>query len=74
LDFVAVEADNGAIGGFGSNEFMVKTNVGEDEIAVCDSCNYAANLEKAECVFVESKTKEVGFSHQYSYRACSSRN
>lgn len=51
LDFVMVDADNGPMGGSGSNEFMVKSNIGEDEIAVCQSCGYAANLEKAECVF-----------------------
>ncbi len=51
LRYVIVDADNGAMGGFGSNEFMVKSNVGEDEIAVCEHCNYAANLEKAPCVY-----------------------
>lgn len=43
----AVEADSGAMGGSGSAEFMVKSEVGEDEIAFCSSCNYAANMEKA---------------------------
>lgn len=51
LDYVAVYADCGYMGGNGSQEFMVKSNVGEDEITVCDACNYAANLEKAECVY-----------------------
>jgi len=49
LDFVPVEADNGVMGGAGSIEFMVKADIGEDEIIVCD-CNYGANTEKAECV------------------------
>lgn len=53
LDFVKVEADNGAMGGSGSREFMVKNDVGEDEIIVCHDCGYAANTEKAECVFKE---------------------
>jgi len=48
LKFRAVEADSGAIGGSGSNEFHVLAESGEDEIIYCDSCNYAANLEKAE--------------------------
>ncbi|MGP1580610.1 MAG: proline--tRNA ligase [Wolinella sp.] len=47
LLFRAVEADSGAIGGSGSKEFMVLANSGEDSIAVCDSCEYAANIEAA---------------------------
>ncbi|MHB1021751.1 MAG: proline--tRNA ligase [Acidobacteriaceae bacterium] len=47
LTFVAVEADSGAMGGSGSQEFMVYTDAGEDLIASCASCGYAANLEKA---------------------------
>ncbi|CAN5731296.1 proline--tRNA ligase [soil metagenome] len=46
LDFVAVEADSGAMGGSGSQEFMVYTDAGEDLIASSAS-GYAANLEKA---------------------------
>jgi prolyl-tRNA synthetase len=47
LRFVAVEADSGAMGGSQSQEFMVYTDAGEDFIASCPSCGYAANLEKA---------------------------
>lgn len=50
LDFTIVEADSGAMGGSGSQEFMAKSPVGEDGIAYCDDCGYAANYEKAECV------------------------
>ena len=49
LDFTVVDADSGAMGGSGSQEFMVKSPVGEDGIAYCDVCNYAANYEKAPC-------------------------
>ncbi len=49
LDFRAVEADTGNIGGSFSHEFMVLAETGEDFIASCDSCDYAANVEKAEC-------------------------
>ncbi|WP_027626549.1 proline--tRNA ligase [Clostridium lundense] len=42
-----VEADSGAMGGSGSAEFMVKSEIGEDEIAFCTACEYAANVEKA---------------------------
>ena len=47
LKFVAVEADSGAMGGSQSQEFMVYTDAGEDLIASCPVCHYAANLEKA---------------------------
>ncbi|MBE0576377.1 MAG: proline--tRNA ligase [Desulfuromonadales bacterium] len=48
LDFRAVEADSGAIGGSFSHEFMVLAETGEDAIVSCDTCEYAANVEKAE--------------------------
>ncbi len=47
LKFVAVEADSGSMGGSQSQEFMVYTDAGEDLIASCPVCGYAANLEKA---------------------------
>jgi prolyl-tRNA synthetase len=48
LKFRAVEADTGNIGGTASHEFMVLASSGEDAIVSCDSCQYAANVEKAE--------------------------
>lgn len=51
LRFRAVEADTGSIGGNFSHEFMVLADTGEDTIAVCDSCEYAANVERAEAVW-----------------------
>ncbi len=47
LRFVSVEADSGAMGGSQSQEFMVYSDAGEDLIASCPVCGYAANLEKA---------------------------
>jgi prolyl-tRNA synthetase len=48
LEFRAVEADAGAIGGEGgTHEFMALADIGEDTIATCNHCDYAANLEKA---------------------------
>jgi prolyl-tRNA synthetase len=44
----AVEADPGAIGGSGSQEFMVLADTGEDTILFCDQCDYAANQERAQ--------------------------
>lgn len=48
LDAKAVSADSGAIGGANSAEFMVKSEVGEDDVVFCTKCDYAANIEKAE--------------------------
>jgi prolyl-tRNA synthetase len=49
LEFRAVEADTGAIGGSSSHEFMVIADSGEDAIVSCEECEYSANVEKAEC-------------------------
>ncbi len=48
LDVKCVEADSGAIGGSNSAEFMVKSEVGEDDVVFCTCCDYAANIEKAQ--------------------------
>jgi prolyl-tRNA synthetase len=47
LNFRAVEADSGAIGGTDTHEFMVLSDIGEDTIAYSDRSDYAANIEKA---------------------------
>jgi prolyl-tRNA synthetase len=47
IEFSIVEASSGSMGGSESNEFMAKTDAGEDLIASCSNCDYAANLEKA---------------------------
>jgi prolyl-tRNA synthetase len=54
LRFRAVEADTGSIGGSSSHEFMVLADSGEDAIVSCSSCEYAANVEKAESRPVEA--------------------
>lgn len=51
LKFRAVEADTGSIGGSASHEFMVLAATGEDTIAACTACEYAANVERAACVW-----------------------
>ncbi|MBI5235275.1 MAG: proline--tRNA ligase [Deltaproteobacteria bacterium] len=48
LEFRPVEADTGNIGGNFSHEFMVLADTGEDAIAACNACSYAANVERAE--------------------------
>jgi len=47
LDFVAVQAHSGSMGGSESSEFMVRTDAGEDLVAACPRCGYAANTETA---------------------------
>src|SRR5947209_10916856 len=49
LRFVVAEAHSGAMGGSQSHEFMVYTDAGEDMVASCPKCGYAANLEEATC-------------------------
>lgn len=59
LDFIVVDADSGAMGGSGSQEFMVKSESGEDVIAFCPHCRYAANVEKAACVPETAENEEL---------------
>jgi|RhiMethySRZTD1v2_1073278.scaffolds.fasta_scaffold181687_1 prolyl-tRNA synthetase len=47
IEFSIVEASSGSMGGSESNEFMARTDAGEDLIASCSNCDYAANIEKA---------------------------
>lgn len=59
LDAKCVEADSGAIGGSNSAEFMVKSEVGEDDIVFCTECDYAANIEKATARLEEVEKEEL---------------
>jgi len=47
LKYMVIEADSGAMGGSQSQEFMVRTPAGEDQVVSCEKCDYAANMEKA---------------------------
>ncbi len=59
LEFRAVEADSGAIGGSFSHEFMVLAETGEDTLVICNQCSYAANVEKAVIVLPEVELPAV---------------
>ena len=59
LTFRAVEADGGAIGGSGTHEFMVIADSGEAAIVYCPSCEYAANVEKAELKAISMPKEEL---------------
>ena len=54
-----VEADSGAIGGSNSAEFMVKSEVGEDDVVFCNACDYAANMEKAPSTVDKAEKEEA---------------
>ncbi|TAG96018.1 MAG: proline--tRNA ligase [Oscillatoriales cyanobacterium] len=56
LQFRAVDADSGAIGGSGSQEFMVLAEAGEDEVLYTEDGQYAANLEKAVSIPTDAET------------------
>ncbi len=59
LQFRAVEADNGAIGGGHSHEFTVLAPSGESSIAYCEACDYAASDEKAELKLIQAEPEEL---------------
>ncbi len=48
IKFYVVQSDMGMMGGTGAHEFMAPSPAGEDDVALCDSCGYAANVELAE--------------------------
>ena len=58
IKYFVVGAFSGAMGGSGSEEFMVKSDAGEDTVAYCDACGYSANLEVAASV-VEPRKREA---------------
>jgi len=55
-----VEADTGVIGGNHSHEFMVPAETGENEVAFCEACGYAANIEKATSGIPKTAAREAG--------------
>ncbi len=55
-----VEADTGVIGGNYSHEFMVPAATGENEVAFCETCGYAANLEKATSGVPKTAARDIG--------------
>lgn len=63
LKYFVVGASSGAMGGSKSEEFMVKSDAGEDTVAYCESCGYAANVEVAQSIANpitrETESKEI---------------
>ena len=59
LSVIPVKADSGAMGGSGSEEFMVESTIGDNTLILCKSCGYAANVEKASCGEVPAAKSEA---------------
>ncbi len=57
LHAIPVEASSGAMGGSDSVEFMVESPAGEDDVAVCGSCGYSANVERATSIIPEVENR-----------------
>ena len=55
INTIPVRADTGAMGGSGSEEFMVESEIGDNTLILCPKCGYAANVEKASCALDEAK-------------------
>ncbi len=53
-DFLAVESDSGMMGGNKTHEFMFLSHIGEDTLAVCNNCDYTANVEVAKSILNQS--------------------
>jgi len=59
LSVIPVQADSGAMGGSGSEEIMVESEIGDNTLLLCRVCDYAANVEKASCVPDYTPVKSV---------------
>lgn len=66
LKFYEVESDPGMMGGGQSHEFMAPSLAGEDEIVICDSCGYAANIEVADSIPPEAIKEESNLKELYT--------
>lgn len=61
IKFYVVQSDTGMMGGSMAHEFMAPSPAGEDVVALCDACGYAANVELAESVATETKLQDMDF-------------
>jgi len=59
IDYKIVKSDTGAMGGSLSEEYQAITNIGEDTIVLCDTCNYASNIEVSECISEMSNEEKL---------------
>ncbi len=59
INYTIVKADTGVMGGILSEEFQAITDIGEDILVLCDSCDYASNIEIAECIEKNIENNEL---------------
>jgi prolyl-tRNA synthetase len=64
LDYKVVTADTGIMGGLLSEEFQAVTDIGEDILVLCDSCNYASNIEVSKCVNNTKPSDEAELNYE----------
>jgi len=60
IEYLVVDSDPGMMGGAGSHEFMAPSAAGEDEVALCDHCGYAANVELARAIPATPPARDLG--------------
>jgi prolyl-tRNA synthetase len=61
IRFYRVESDPGMMGGATAHEYMAPSPAGEDDVALCDGCGYAANVELAKSIPIEQAPKEMAY-------------
>lgn len=66
LKYYQVESDPGIMGDMESHEFMAPTPAGEDDIVLCDSCGYSANIEVAQSRFPTLSSSDLEFKEVYT--------
>ena len=66
IKFYQVESDPGMMGGATAHEFMAPSPAGEDDVALCDSCGYSANVELAKSIPAEVRFNDWEFQEVYT--------
>ncbi len=58
-EVISVKSDTGMMGGSGAHEFIFLADIGEDSIAICQECDYRANVEASDCIIVQYACNET---------------
>lgn len=66
LTFYQAESDTGMMGGAAAHEFMAPSSAGEDDIAICNSCGYTANIEVSFSTSIKSKVNEMVYEEVHT--------
>lgn len=65
-EVISVQSDSGMMGGKVAHEFMLITEIGEDRLVVCDSCDFRSNMEVAECITENHHTEDAELECVYT--------